>query len=204
MKKLLPIIIVVVLVVAGVGGFLVMGKGGKSSSPLSSATGTFSSIKDALSRSMTLECEYSDETGRKVKSYIKNGAVRADVVSSNVEESGSTIMKDKKMYFWNAQGGFTMTLPDDQGTAEGQEESKNSQGKELLEDLERYKNQCKTSVVSDSLFTPPSDVKFQDMSGLFPTSAPSVQTGGGQAPQVDQKDIQKYMDQLKEEAPSEE
>ncbi len=192
MKKLLPLIIVAVLVLAGVGGYLVMGK--KGANPLSSATNSFTSIKDALSKSISLECDYTDETGRKVKSWIKNGAVRADVASSNADESGSTIVKDKKMYFWNAKSAISLTLTDEAQKEVNSQANEITKDKEVVNEIEKYKSSCKPAVVSDSLFTPPSNVNFQDMSKLL--QVPSGKGNG--VPQVNEQDIQKYIQQAQQ------
>ena len=73
-------------------------------------------------------------------------------------------MKDKKLYMWNGSEGFVMTLPDE--TAEGGSGSNADQKDNLMKDLEEYKDSCKVAVVQDSLFTPPGDVKFSDMSSF--------------------------------------
>ncbi len=198
MKKLLPIIIVVALVLVGAGGYMVMSN--KGGNPLNSATNSFTSIKDALSKSISLECDYTDETGRKVKSWIKNGAVRADVTSSNPDEAGSTIVKEKKMYFWNAKSAISLTLTDEAQKEVNNQANEITKDKEVVNEIEKYKSSCKPAVVSDSLFTPPANINFQDMSKLL-----QVPSGKGNvAPQVNEQDIQKYIQQAQQgqEVPS--
>lgn len=143
--------------------------------------GIFTSIKDALSKSVSLQCTFTDESGRKTTSYIKNGAIRADIVSSIADESGSVILKDNKTYFWNNKGGFVMTVEPDKTKTNGNNPAQ-SQGDSIMKELEKYKDSCKASVVSDSLFTPPSDVKFTDLSKLM--------KGNGSVPGVDLKQYQ--------------
>lgn len=191
------IIAVVVLILVALGLFLVLGK--KGTNPLSSKDNTFTSIQDALSKSISLECEFTDESGRMTKSYVKNGAIRADITASNADESGSVILKDKKMYFWNAQGGFMMEVPDVKTDEAGNDTTEDgaSQGTDVLKAMEEFKDHCKPAVVSDSLFTPPADVTFTDMSKLIPTGA--TQTGG-EAPQMTQEEINKYMQQYQNPA----
>jgi len=190
-SPILPIVIVVaVLAVLGIVGYLLMNKGG-SSMGLKKGAGTFTSIKDALSKSVSLECEYKDAAGNSTKSYIKNGAIRADIVAVNDADSGSMIMKDKKMYFWHGNKGYMMEIPD---TEEGEDieiNHKNSKEDEFLDEMEQYKNQCKASVVSDGLFTPPSDVDFASMSEMMPSGMPQMDANG----QMNEEDVQKYMEQ---------
>ena len=178
-KKTLGIVVVVLL---AIGAFLYM----NPSSPLksramnsgSSATGTspFTSIQDALSRSLSLECTFTDESGRQTKSYVKAGAVRTDFTGKTSADTGSAIIKDKKMYYWNAakKEGFMMEVPAvTPGKSEsGSTPSNSSLGKgnsasEVYAMLEKFKNSCKASTVADSLFTPPTDIKFQDYSEMM-------------------------------------
>lgn len=195
-SPIIPIIIVIaVLMVLGIAGYLLMNKGGVSTMGMKKEGGAFSSIKDALSKSVSLECEF-EENGTKTKSYIKNGAIRADMTSANAAESGSMIMKNKKMYFWNQEGGFMMEVPDykaEDVTDDTSDDGKPNQGGDLLKAMEEYKDKCKASVVSDSLFTPPADVTFTDMSKMMPSGIPQTDANG----QMNEEQVQKYMQQFK-------
>lgn len=178
-KKILGAVLVLLL---AVGAFLYM----NPSSPLKSgtmqsgspATGTspFTSIQDALSRSLSLECTFTDDSGRQTKSYVKAGAVRTDFTGKTAADTGSAIIKDKKMYYWNnsKKEGFMMEVPAvTPGKSEsGSTPSNSSLGKgnsasEVYAMLEKFKNSCKASTVADSLFTPPTDIKFQDYSEMM-------------------------------------
>ncbi len=190
------IIAAAAVILLGIVAFFLLSRNKMVNLSPSGSDNAFTSIQDALSKSISLECEFTDESGRITKSYIKNGAVRADFTSQNAEESGSVIMKDKKMYFWNSKGGYTMELPDDvkTDTTTGETES---QGSDILKAMEEFKDKCKPAVVSDSLFTPPTDVTFTDMSKLIPTGASQ---NGSQTPQMSQEEIQKYMQQYQDTA----
>lgn len=189
------IIVVVILILLAVAAFFFLNKNKMAGPNLAGSNNAITSIQDALTKSISLQCEFTDEGGRKTKSYIKNGAVRADITSGNADESGSTIIKDKTVYFWNSKGGFMMTMPDvktdDTVKSEGSG-SEESQGADVIKAMEQFKDSCKTAVVSDSLFIPPSDIKFTDMSKMMPTG--TTQTGG-QAPQMNQEQINQYMQQ---------
>lgn len=195
-------IALVILLLLGVGGFMVLNKDKSATLDDSSNTSedkgnVITSIRDALSKSMTLECNYEDtENGIKVQAYIKNGAVRTNMTGKDAESSGSTIIKDKKMYFWNQQGGFMMEIPDVSITpTEDDSSSQSSNPEDVIEGIERYKDSCKPAVVSDSLFTPPSDVKFQDFSEMMKMMAPS---GAQTSPAMDQKQIEDLMKQYQD------
>jgi hypothetical protein len=187
-SKGMYLVIGVIVILLALFAFYFMSSKKNLTGPLGSTKGgnVFTSIKDALSKSVSLECTFSDESGRKTTSYIKNGAIRADIVSSIADESGSVILKDNKTYFWNNKGGFVMTVKPDANTAGGNPVQ--SQGDSIMKDLEKYKDSCKASVVSDSLFTPPSNVKFTDLSEL-------MKGGGLPIPSVDMKQYQNSIPQ---------
>ena len=101
MNKALPIIIVVILLLLGGGAYLVLQNGqGQQSTPGTSTQqgqtqqgNIFTSIKDALSKSLSLECTYKDAKGTETKTYIKSGAVRVDakVTTAGSEANSQTI-----------------------------------------------------------------------------------------------------------------
>ena len=61
--------------------------------------------------------------------------------------------------------------------------------------MEKYKDSCKPAVVSDSLFVPPIDIKFQDYSQMM-KSVLSITPGQGSSEDY-QKAAQKMMEQYK-------
>lgn len=146
----------------------------------------FDSIKDALARSLSLECKFTDDAGRVTASFIKNGAIRSDITSSKASESGSVIIKDKKMYFWNKTSAITMEIPDVTVTPG----ATGNQAQDTLNSLEKYKQYCRAANVSDAIFTPPADVKFQDLSSML-KRVPS----GKAVTSADQKKIEEAIKQ---------
>ncbi len=179
------LIAVVLFVLLGGGGYMVLSKKSSSGSPATSSGGNvFTSIKDALSKSLSLECTFTDEGGRQTKSYLKNGAVRADITAKDPKESGSVIVKSKTMYFWNGKTGFTMLIPEETGTPKqtGAKET-TPEGANIVESMEKNKESCKPAVVSDSLFTPPADVVFQDFSKMM--QLPTGAQGANPVPSID-------------------
>lgn len=173
-KGILIAVVVLLLVILGIGAykFLIAGKSSVGTSSTQQGN-VFTSIKDALSKSVSLQCDFTDEAGRKTTGYIKAGAIRADIIAKTAEESGSVIIKNNKMYFWNSKEGMELDLSEtgDKTKApnapQGQEKSDS-----IMNSFEQYKQSCKPAVVSDSLFTPPADVRFTNLSELM-KAAPS-------------------------------
>lgn len=169
-KKILGVVVVVLV---AVGGFLFF----SPSSPLKSGsmmsgglTGTsFSSIQDALSRSLSLECTFTDEDGNKTVSYMKNKAVRATITDKDGKVN-DVIVKDTTMWTWSGKEGMTMTfeksVADVTDKAAQTQFGKNMSQVNVMDVMEKYKNSCKPTTVADSYFTPPTDVVFQDLSEM--------------------------------------
>lgn len=181
------LIAIVVLVLLGGAGYMVMSKKGGTpgtSSPSTTGGNVFTSIKDALSKSLSLECTFTDEGGRQTKSFIKNGAVRADITAKDPKESGSVIVKSKTMYFWNGKTGFMMQIPEETGApAQAGTKGSEPENANIMESMEKFKDSCKPAVVADSLFTPPTDVTFQDFSKMM--QPPAAGSGTNVVPSID-------------------
>lgn len=196
MKKILPILVVLLLL--GIGGYFFMSsKGTLPKTPLNTGTSNaFDSIQDALSKSLSLKCVYKDEQGIQTTTYIKGGAVRVNMegIKDN-EQPGSIILKDKKMYMWNevSKTGFTYTITEPEVTPGTESPKVDNKDSSVLAGIEKYKDSCKTEVVADSLFVPPTDVKFQDMSAFTENLMKQVPTTGA----VDQNAVnQDYINEL--------
>jgi hypothetical protein len=205
----IAILVAVVLLFAAAGFFFLNKSKSPASSTANNSAGTeptasengsvISSIKDALAGSDSFSCTYTDEEGRQTKSFIKNGMVRSDITSTNPDESGSIIVKNNTMYFWNTQKtGFKMTFTEEQEkmAADAAADASNTQQKELMENLEKYKESCKKENVSDSQFTEPAGVTFTDMSKMI-----NPGSGGGATgfPTIDEAQVKKLMEQYSEQ-----
>ena len=178
------VVVIVVLIVLAVGGYYYMKSKGVTPQTIvtnqlnKTTSGVFTSIKDALSKSLSLKCVYKDDKGVETTTYIKGGAVR--VMMSNLQDPtqpNNVIMKDKKMYMWSDANktGFTLVVEEPKNVSPvpttkeeaitPTKESSNQQ-ESFLAEIEKYKNMCKPEVVADSQFAIPTDVKFQDMNAL--------------------------------------
>lgn len=200
-KKILLILVFVILLLL-LGGYIFVRASKKSATNYGAAQPTksasvFSSIADALTKNLSLQCDYSTDTMHTI-AYIKNGMVRSDVTDTKDPSlSGSVIMRDKKIYYWNAQKmGFMMAMPEVTVTPPtGSATSSGQNGQNTLQNLEQYKNSCHTATVADGMFTLPSDVKFTDqtqMMRMIPTGAAPTTTSGNSYQQQAQQYMQQY------------
>ncbi len=196
------IVAVLLVLVLGAGGYMMLAKS-KSSTPKNSMESAkqdknaFTSIQDAIAHSMTITCDYSTPEGTNVKAYIKGGKVRSDVISKDSNQSGSAIIMDKKVYFWNSQGGYVMEMPDISVTPASGQDAVENKGNSTMEALEQYRQYCKPGTVSDSLFVLPTGVKFQDMSTMMVPSSKVMPSGtkpipSGMSPEQIQQMMKQY------------
>lgn len=173
MQKNVIIAIVVILVVGGAAAFFFQGKNKARTETAEKNANVITSIHDALSKSISLECVYTNAKVGDSKTYIKNGVIRSDYMGGQVGQSGSVIVTDKKMYVWTAdKKGFMMSFSQTEASPKTMQEKENTrtQKEQFLSDLELYKDNCKPAVVADSLFVPPSDIKFVDYSQMIEQS----------------------------------
>lgn len=181
------VVIIGALLLLGVIGYVFTQKSSNSaltSGAKNAVTSPFTSIQDALSKSLSLQCTFTDDKGRETKTYIKAGAVRTDYTGSTTDESGSMIMKDKKIYTWtnSKKEGFMMEVPEVKATPSQTTTTtsdKTANPADALAMIEKYKDSCKPGTVADSLFTPPSDIKFADYSSMMKDLQKTMQPTGG-------------------------
>ena len=174
-----PILIIIAVVAfAGVGGYFYLHGKKPQVTPEAAQTqskegGAFTSIKDALSKSQSLKCEYTDESGNKSTSYIKSGNIRVSTKSKDDKE-GEVLSRTQgdavKTYFWDpaTKKGTVFVISKQDTQAMQKQVQQNPQVQagnkdELIKSIEKYKQSCKAEAVSDSLFTPPTDVQFTDL-----------------------------------------
>lgn len=170
-KKILIIVVILLLLLGGGYWFMnlrVTDVDPGNAKPVENSD-LFTSIKDALSKNMTLVCDFTDEYGNATKSYVKGGAVRVSMTGDG-RQAGEIIINNKKMYMWDnkKKEGFVYTIPDepeDNQTGVTSQDIVSSES--YLDMIDKYKDSCKVATVEDSYFEVPTDINFQDMSKLL-------------------------------------
>ncbi len=178
------LVVIVILALLGVGGYFFLSSRGSLPKVPGMMTGqdsgsnVFTSIKDALSKSLSLKCVYTGEGGVETTTYIKAGAVRVMMAgNANAEQPNNIIMKDKRMHMWSdsSKTGFVFTIEEPQNVTpfptvedamESEDKSGTDQQESILAQIEKYKDACRPEVIADSMFAVPTDVEFQDMNAL--------------------------------------
>lgn len=191
MKKVLPIILILALL-GGAGYFLM----GKKTAPANQAEsiplpqektgGVINSIKDAMMGMQPIECVYADEEGNQIMARVKGENMRVSgYAASETGAKGNALIKGNTMYIWEEGAASGMMLTYDKEAAAGQEGNKKD---EMVQNLDKYKDSCKSGGFSDSVFEVPGDVKFT-------TNNVGTNNGAGQIPS--QTDLEKMMEQYK-------
>ena len=143
--------------------------GTKNTTPTTSAPvkkDVFTSIKDAVSKNLTLKCIYSDNN-QQTTTYLKGKLVRFSGSGKEIGVEG--LMKDDKFYLWNSTDKKGMILEMSKMTSAKMGETPIKSADDVVTQLETKKENCTVSPESDSFFEVPSDINFSaapDFSGI--------------------------------------
>ncbi len=176
MKKNLPIIIVigVVVVALGIGGWYFFLKGGQPGMPSGGGQGILTpqegekgftgKLKDALNLGQSMKCTWSQDADNFGTAYIKDEKVRTDVTTDG--KAAHSIMADNCTWVWEEgkAEGFKMCYEPAE-MEEMEEVPEMEVGQEGIPEEYSYQTPdidytCQPDVFSDSMFNPPSGVNF--------------------------------------------
>ncbi|MEZ4156508.1 MAG: hypothetical protein R3B52_00820 [Candidatus Paceibacterota bacterium] len=171
MKKHILIGIIVVLAIIALAIL-----GGKDTTGPEEATeemsgDIFDVITAAFKGEVSVRCEYElPDVDASSVTYIKGDSLRVDTVDE-LGQKFHIIYKDQTAYFWQADEkiGFIFEVPEVEVESGDDAMSAGVQSRaEIKAEIERFKDFCEQTAVSDSQFDPPSDVQFQTMQSFIP------------------------------------
>lgn len=182
MKKALPIFIVLVVVAVGLVGWRFLGKGEQTATPAGETQQTQTvqeetkgesftgKIKDAFMKNIPLKCTYKMDDKNFGVGYLKNKKYYGEITANG--KVGYVILVDNCLWSWSKEQpqGVKMCFEP-------------KEGEDIWSDIEKeqqtadYEYTCAPSVVSDSLFTPPADIKFMDVDEMMKGFEQSAQEG---------------------------
>lgn len=169
MKKILPIIIILVVIVAALVGWLFLGKGKKNvnqggnqqTSQEQTQGESFSGkIKDAFMKNIPLKCTYKMDDNNFGVGWIKSKRYYGEITASG--KQGFVILVDNCLWTWDKEKAEGVKMCFDV-----------EEGENIWDEMESQDNQfndnydCVPSVVNDAVFTPPSNIKFTDLDEMM-------------------------------------
>ncbi len=168
MKKILPIIFIVLLI--GAGYFLLNNNKTEkkpSKEKIQEAVNqkkqdVVQEIKEMAYKNVSLKCIYETPEGTKVTTYLKGkDQIRSKIENKN--QKSETIFLKNKIYVWDNNTKEGMILNVNQNIKNENEKIKIENPDKYLEELEKVKAKCSQTILSDNIFQPPADIKFQDL-----------------------------------------
>ncbi len=105
----------------------------------------------------------SEQSGQTITIYMKGSKMRMDTVPADAHG----IYTEDLMYTWQAKQGSVMKLEDIKALSEGAEQYRPKTQSEIIENAQKVNSKCEAYDVSESLFTPPADVQFQDLTEMM-------------------------------------
>lgn len=187
MKKLLPVVIILLLIGAY---FLISNKQKKPQTPISemksqptTAPLIKSSLLDLITQGKNLNCTFStmkDKTESSGTVYISGKNIRTDftTIVEGKKNTGSMIRDENYTYVWGmgmAQGiKMKNSVVESTGSA---------QSKQYFDPTAKVDYKCQPWIVNNSIFSPPANIKFNDFSlpSSQATGASGSSTTGNQA-----------------------
>lgn len=130
---------------------------------------TGNNIIEILKSGQTKQCDFKSDEGDSATSgvaYFNNQNLRADftIKDESKKSAVSMIRKGNDNYIWGTSfpnnAGVKMTLSMD-------EFEKSDQTKDYLDPNKKVDYKCKPWTLDISMFNPPSNIKFQDLSGMI-------------------------------------
>ena len=185
MKKIL--IGVVILLALGAGYYFYSKNNGGLPGSGTEVSSGMNSLRDLIGASVPQKCTFSSEDAESGKSegttYIAGGKVRSDFtnVVSGKTTTSHMITDSKTSYIWEEgqKTGVKMTIEEpEKGEADIPTSTESEGAQTDLDQKMDYK--CSAWLPDSSLFNPPSDVTFTDLSEMFkaPTPAPAASGAG--------------------------
>lgn len=129
----------------------------------STSTNSFDSVKDAISKWLSLKCVYTDTDESKTTIYIKNDSILLKWDNDQQEWNVTGIIKWDTMFMWNGTVWMKLNLstsPKD-SIKVGKQSIKSQD--DLLDVLNTQKDNCKQEDIDSTKFDLPEWIEFKDL-----------------------------------------
>ena len=159
-----------------------------------------------MSRGKSAQCDLTGSQGN-LTVYTKNNKIRIEGVpyafnSAAPASSGVSLTDGEWVYMWSGDQGTKLNMTTLQATMSAEQKAKATDysWQDSAKKWEtEYKYNCRETTLSDDLFTPPSSVKFNDMTVTFKDLQQVGQDlqNKAQGGTVNQEDISAQLEKLK-------
>jgi hypothetical protein len=119
-------------------------------------------ISMAMKLGKPMKC-VSVQEGQTATIYMKGSQMRMDTMPADAHG----IYTQDVMYTWSNNQGMMIKMEDVKNMAGEQSPYKQPSQEDVVANAQRYNTQCETAIVDESMFTPPADIKFQDMGEML-------------------------------------
>jgi len=183
MKKTILIVAAVIIII--LAGYFIFAKKNQVPADNSQKSSSSSDVKDAVKSSLLglmqgatgVKCSVEDATG-KYTVISKNNKVRIEgmnyaspSVANSDDQKGIMINDGTWAYIWNGKEGTKFNIKEIEAAnaPQGEATAKSSDWQDWAKSMETSgaKYDCQPGLATDADFTPPSDVKFQDLGEMM-------------------------------------
>lgn len=119
-------------------------------------------ISRAVQLGKPVKC-VSEQAGQTTTIYMKGSKMRMDTVPADAHG----IYTEDLMYTWQAKQGSVMKISEIKQMSAEAEEYKPKSQQEIIDTAQKVNARCEPAEISESLFVPPADVEFQDLTEML-------------------------------------
>jgi hypothetical protein len=190
-------VVVAAIIILGAGAAFLYSQNKKTAQPATTAAVTSPeptknlaamTLLDILNNKESAKCtfSYSGENGESSGTiYVaqQNARGNFDVVVKGKKTTSNMIKSGDTIYFWGNEMpmGVKMNIPVEELASKMQD---NEQLKSVIDPNQKIDYKCTAWTVDNSLFTPPTNIKFISMEGIVPTTSKTTTKNPSQAPKV--------------------
>ncbi len=175
MKKFFSFLIIIVLIISG-GIYLKSKESVPKNNQPTNATQTKKEenqqksknnfLEEALKNNISVKCVYEDIEKNQVITYFKGDKLYTQIKQTKPGVN-NFLYVNKKAYLWDDKTKTGMTLLIDENNQQTNEVAESFKDKnKIATEIQKYKYECKKENFSDSLFQPPKNIVFQDLTQL--------------------------------------
>ena len=119
-------------------------------------------IAAAMQIGKPVKCVFEQE-GQTATIYMKGSQMRMDTMPADAHG----IYTQDVMYSWSGKQGMMVKMEDMKRLSGEQSPYKQPSKEDVVASAQKYDTKCETAIVDESMFTPPADIQFQDLSDMM-------------------------------------